>query len=193
MINIKFIKEELPIIWFLTGHNFRIAWCALPFIFLGINLLIPSIFIDYVNSDLQAHCELHKVQRCNLEIIKDPAYSPYIYKYILTLKTKLMITISSAIIVFLGIFYAHRSFLDNYLPKKFELKRASTIIKDFKFMCVWLLSSTLFNIPMIYFDVPSLLFKAISGYLVQNVIFYILIRKKHFGYDIKKRSSVIDA
>ena len=42
----KFIKEELPIIWFLTGHNLRIAFCALPVILIGMTIM--KLFLEHM-------------------------------------------------------------------------------------------------------------------------------------------------
>ncbi len=194
----KSIKKELSILWFLTTYNLKIMCCAIPYVLAGITIIqltIGNIVINDMSEHLQSLRRFINNDALFSRLYLSDVYSidniAYNFNNYLNVSTKLIILIPSAIITFISIFYSHRSLLSNFVPKYFVFRRAENIFQDFKFMCVWMLFNIIFNIVMLYFSVPSLIFKSISTYLIQNVIFYILIRRRYFGYCVIKRDSNI--
>lgn len=194
----KNIKKELSILWFLTTYNLKVIGCAIPYVLAGITIIQLTVGNIVVN-DLREHLLALRAFINNdalfnwlyLSDIYNIDSIAYNFNNHLNFSTKLIVIASSAILTLVSIFCSHRSLLNNFVPKYFVFKRAENIFQDLKFMCVWMFFNIIFNIVMLYFSVPSLIFKSISSYLVQNIIFYILIRGNYFGYCITKRDSNI--
>ena len=183
-INIKFIKEECSIFLFIIGHTYKITACAIPLIltifFMGKNLMdivwTSDIYIEFANN----------VFFQSTEHIAINAHKVAIFIIIITM-------LISAAIMFGSIFTAHQSLLKNYVPKNFLLKKSNKTSNDLKFILYWLLSNTPFNIMIMNSDIPFWLYKVISVYLIQSVIFYVMLKKQYFGYNIIKRSQALTA
>ena len=100
--------------------------------------------------------------------------------------------IYAAILVFTSFSIANIRFLRKYTHKHFELCRSGKLVDDIKFICTLLLFSGAFNILIQMSFVGDALYRLLSLYLVQLPILFLMLKRKCFGYQLKKRNCILN-
>ncbi|AIL64774.1 hypothetical protein NOVO_01895 [Rickettsiales bacterium Ac37b] len=78
----------------------------------------------------------------------------------------------------------------NSLHHNVEIIRPASAINDFKFISTWLLVSIGINIIMWNFSFYSTVYKTVHIYIIQNLIFYLMVKMKFYNYKLIKKAKV---
>jgi hypothetical protein len=155
--------NQIKIIFFISGYNAIVLSSSIP-ILLGISNLIPY---THTANDLQ--CDLF--------------YTSFLF-YCLVAICCLFIGLIIAVV--------HTFFINRYTSLHYEIHKAKSNIKNISFMFLCLFISSIINF-IIKGLVTDLVYKLLAFYITQNIVYYLLLKVKLFGYNIVRRSKTLSA
>ncbi|MBA8667473.1 hypothetical protein H1Q59_06175 [Holosporaceae bacterium 'Namur'] len=82
-----------------------------------------------------------------------------------------------------------RKFLGNFSSKSYIFMRPDSMLNDLKFVSTWLAFTGIVNIIVKFFIQTQGVYNIIAVYLVQNLIFYLMVKKNFYNYKISRKDN----